>query len=157
MQNLKESIIKNALEHLNWPLLKAHLDDAGLDSDTLAVLLGHIRRTGSLIFPYPNRAKAMLREKFFGQLASHLDSCLGKQSVALLKHEIELLGKIEDGYRGILSLLDRCAISKLPAATRASAYVSRAAHQFKFVADEVDRVLRGEQRNRSTLRSAPNR
>jgi hypothetical protein len=66
--NLKEKIAKDALENLDWPKLKDHLDEIVLDEDKFIVLLGHIRRTNSLIMAYPNAKRGKQREKFLSPL-----------------------------------------------------------------------------------------
>jgi|SRR5579871_1325494 hypothetical protein len=129
---LKEKIAKNALDGLDWPQLKNHLDDIVLDEDEFKVLLGHIRRTNSLVMAYPNAKRAKQREKFLGSLQAYADAKLGQSALQLVT-ETNLLNKAERGYRGILELLQQCEISKLPADVRAAAYISRAAGQCELV------------------------
>jgi hypothetical protein len=129
---LKEKVVKDALENLDWPKLKSHLDEIVFDEDKLSVLLGHIRRTNSLVMAYPNAKREKQREKFLGSLQAYAHAKLG-QAALLLVQECNLLNKVEQGYRSILDLLKQCEISKLPPDVRAAAYISRAARQCELV------------------------
>jgi hypothetical protein len=125
---LKEKIAKEALETLDWPKLKTHLDEIVLDEDKFNVLLGHIQRARSLILTYPDAKREKKRKEFLGRLQDYAHAKLGKSALQLAR-ERTLLNKIERGYRSILELLQQCEISKLPADVRAAAYITRAAHQ----------------------------
>lgn len=128
---LKEKVAKNALDSLDWPQLKNHLDEIVLDEDKFSALLGHIRRANSLIMAYPNAKRETQREKFLGSLQAYAHAKLG-QSALQLVNETNLLNKIERGYRGILELLQRCEISKLPADVRAAGFTLKSSSVPKF-------------------------
>jgi len=129
---LKEKVAKKALENLDWPALKNHLDEIVLDEDKFSALLGHIRRTNSLIMAYPNDKREKQREEFLGSLQGYAHANLG-QSALPLAQETSVLNKIERGYRSILEWLEQCDISRLPADVRAAASIGRAARQCDLV------------------------
>jgi hypothetical protein len=139
---LKESVVKEALEHLDWDRLKKHLDDAGLDEGALECLLGHFRRTTSLIMPYPNEKREARRAKFVGSLDEYVRLTLGSKASASVSEEVALLDRIERGYRGILEILHQCDIARLPSDVRAAAYISRAAHQYAYAIRQFHETLK---------------
>jgi hypothetical protein len=47
-QRLSEGAVKDALDAMSWPDLKAHLDGVGLDEPLVEELLGHVRRCGRI-------------------------------------------------------------------------------------------------------------
>jgi hypothetical protein len=138
---LKEKVAKEALENLDWPKLKTHLDKIVLDEDKFSVLLGHIRRARSLVMAYPDAKREKQREEFLGRLQDYAHAKLG-QSALQLAQEGALLNKIERGYRSILELLQQCDISKLPADVRTAAYITRAAHQCDLVTRSLHDALK---------------
>jgi len=129
---LKEKIAKKALGNLDWPALKHHLDEIVLDEDKFGALLGHIRRTNSLIMAYPNDKREKQREEFLDSLQGYAHAKLG-QSALQLAQETNVLNKIERGYRSILEWLEQCDISKFPADVRVAASIGRAARQCELV------------------------
>jgi len=141
---LKERVVKDALGSLDWNRLKKHLDDAGLHESDLEFLLGHLRRTNSMIVPYPNEKWETRRALFLRCLHDYIRLALGPHASACLSQEVALLHRIERGYRGILGLLEQCDISKLQPDVRAAAYVSRAAHQFAYVIRQVQETLKAQ-------------
>ena len=139
--SLKESIVKNSLEWLDWPLLKNHLDEVVLDDVQLDFLLGHLRRTSSLILAYPKKGREKLRTKFFEELDTYISVVLGAKASGLLSQEILLLDKIERGYRGIIDLLEKCDISRLSLERRVAAYISRTVHEYTNLMEAFHAVL----------------
>jgi hypothetical protein len=127
---LKESIVKDALSTLCWGKLEGHLDAIKLDEKAFEQLLGHLRRCNELILKYPNEKAATRRAGFFAKLRQRIRDDLDQSALDRLETEIHLLDLVEQGYRGILHVLDQCEISRLPPNTRVNAYVSRAAEQF---------------------------
>ena len=150
---LKESVIKKALVDLDWPALETHLNDVGMEEIGLAFLLGHVRRASNLIMCYPSAKRETRRAKFFSALADYVRSCLSDEHAGLVAAEAAAINQIEQGYRGILSLLDGCDISRLPPETRASACITRAAHQFWLIKKDIDSMLRS--RKETTWPSGP--
>jgi hypothetical protein len=138
---LKEKVAKDALENLDWPKLKNHFDEIVLDEDKFSVLLGHIRRTSSLVMAYPDAKREKQREEFLGRLQDYAHAKLGQFALQLTQ-EGTLLNKIERGYRSILELLQQCDISSLPANVRAAAYISRAAGQCDLVTTSLHDALK---------------
>ncbi len=134
---LKESVVKDSLERLDWPHLKKHLEDTDFTEVTLELFLGHLRRTNSLIMPYPNKKRELLRSSFMESISNYISGVLGQAATDLLHIELNLLNKIELGYRQILSNLDKCDISKLPPEIRAAAYIDRSVHQYSLLKSAI--------------------
>lgn len=127
---LREKIVKPALDNLDWSLLKEHLDQVELNDYSLDILLGHLRRTNSLIMPYPNKNREAQRANFYECIKNYIFVNLGEKAFVSLLNEIALINKVEKGYHGILDILDHCEISNFPPEIRVSAYISRSAHQY---------------------------
>jgi hypothetical protein len=89
-----------ALENLDWPELKKHLDEIVLDDDKFTVLLAQIRRTNSLVMAYPKAKREKQREKFIGSLQAYTHAKLG-QSALQLVHVVNLL----NSRPGVASIL----------------------------------------------------
>ncbi len=123
---LKESIVRKAIQNLDWPSLCRHLSDVGLDRQGYLALLGHLRRTNNLIFRYPDPAKERSRDVFLQSLASFAESTIGDEAEEMLWEETRTIEQIEQGYRWILKALDKCAAYRLPPPTRVAAYIARA-------------------------------
>jgi len=142
---LKENIVKDALDRLDWQHLKNHLDSITLDKAALESLVGYLRRCNSLVMPYPNPKREASRRAFGEALMSYTTDALGSTAATLIDQELSLLEKIEAGYRGIVGLLEKCDISRLPAEARAAAYISRAAEQFCFLQNKLDALLNSKE------------
>jgi hypothetical protein len=139
---LKEHIVKESLEQLDWPLLKKHLDEIDFNESAIESVLGHLRRTSSLIMPYPNSKRESCRDAFFDAFNEYIRGTLGDSSCVLLSQDVDLLIKIEQGYRGILKLLDNSDISSLSADIRVGAYIGRAVLQYFHVIKEFNAAIR---------------
>lgn len=144
---LKESIIKEALERLDWQHLKNHLDSITLDKAALESLVGHLRRCNSLIMPYPNPKREASRRSFVEGLKSYTSDAIGSTEATIIDQVLALFEKIEAGYRGIVGLLEKCDISQLPAEARAAAYINRAAEQFCFLQNKMDALFLNSKEN----------
>src|SRR6267143_707446 len=143
--SLKENVVKKALDDLDWPGLEKQLDSAGLSEKGLKLLLGHLRRTNSLIMPYPNPKREERRAEFVNCLSAYFSRTLGAMACVSLSLEVELLDSIERGYRDILKTLEKCDISRLPADIRIAASLSRAVHQYADVVNKVKEKIKGGQ------------
>lgn len=138
---LREKIVKPALENLDWDFLKKHLDQTELKDDSLDILLGHLRRTNSLIMPYPNIKRETQRAEFYECIKNYIFVKLGEKAFVSLINEIALLNRIENGYRGILDILDNCEISNFSPEMRVSAYISRSAHQYAYLIKDFYKLI----------------
>lgn len=141
-KKFKESVLKKALDGLDWPLLMQHLDEIGLQATDLEYLLGHLRRTTTLVMPYPRAQREAHRADFINNLHRYVSDKLGADSAMLVSKEMELIEKIERGYRFILQVLDTCEISKLSPEMRMAAYISRAAFEYATVRTQIEEVVR---------------
>ncbi|MGY3388781.1 hypothetical protein ACVWW6_001372 [Bradyrhizobium sp. USDA 3311] len=53
---LREDLVKEALDVVDWPKLRAHLDAVELSTEDLIELCGHIRRCSDWIAKYPRKS-----------------------------------------------------------------------------------------------------
>lgn len=138
---LKESVVKQALEDLDWNAFKDHLDEVGIEDGALEFMLGHLRRTTSLIMPYPDEKREAQRTDFIHCLIKYIFMRLGEEAIVSVSKEVALLYRIERGYRGMLEILDQCEISNLSPDVRVAAYISRAVYQYAHVIREFYEAL----------------
>lgn len=141
MERIRESITKDSLENLNWPLLKKHLDEIGFDKEVLVAFLGHLRRTNSLIMPYPNTTRERARDTFFREIIEYVQVMLGIEECGLVTAETSLLLQIEKVYRAILNELRNSDISKFPPEIRVASYIDRMAQQYAYVVDTTMQAM----------------
>ena len=81
---LREKIVKPALDNLDWSLLKEHLDQVELNDYSFDILLGHLRRTNSLIMPYPNKNREAQRANFYECIKNYIFVNLGEKGIHLI-------------------------------------------------------------------------
>lgn len=126
----KESIVKGAVETLAWEPLREHLDTLSLDDAAVDFLAGQVRRSSSLILRRADDTRESARTSFLQALREYVATKLGDAAGDRIHQQLELLRKIEQGYRGILESLAQAEISKLPLERRLAAYVEYAAHEY---------------------------
>jgi hypothetical protein len=127
---LREDIVKKALNDVDWPALKAHLDAVAFTADVLKELCGHIQRCSDWIAKYPKKSFEKKRDTFFDALAAYAREHLGPAAPDKVTAVRELFKLIERGYRSILGALAKCDIGKQPPEVRASACMSRACYEY---------------------------
>jgi hypothetical protein len=120
---LSEGTTKKAFEERDWPVLRSHLEEIGLDESTLDALLGHLRRTHGFILRYPNQKQELRRDAFLKELRQYVRVSKGEAAEQRVVQEIDLLLHVERGYRSILLMLDAADISKLAPNVRVAAYL----------------------------------
>ena len=127
---LRESVLKDSFAELDWIKLKRHLDEIRFSATQLNQLRGHLRRQTSFICTHPREEFEEKRDTFLRSLQEFVGLRLGCHAEQELETDIRLLETIERGYRGILTVLDKCAISQHPAPIRVSASISRACNDY---------------------------
>lgn len=118
---LSKATIDKAIEALDWPRLKTHLDGVHLDAESFADLLLHIRRSNKLVVRHGNAKKEARRDAFLSELKNYVHTSIGDAAAAAVTKAIEVNSFFEKGYREILSSLDGAPITKLPADVRVGA------------------------------------
>jgi hypothetical protein len=142
---MDENILKAAFHELEWVTLRKHLDGYDMTDHTLEILLSHLRRENTFILRYPNQQREQRRQIFIDNLRNYLQARLGTFASISLERELKLLEVAERGYRGILKLLEPCDISKLAPDTRVAAYLSRSAHQYRYVTSRLEETVAKKQ------------
>lgn len=133
-RRLKEKLLKKALKTFAWDELKQHLMIVDMDENSLSELLGHIRRSTDFLIKRPDEARESLRAEFVEELRKYLADHLGSDAAAKLGAQIDIIQRIEAGYREILRTQATVAAKLLPD-TQASAALARAAHAFHDLMD----------------------
>ena len=124
-------MVKDSLAELNWTKLQFHLDEIRFSATHLPQLRGHIRRHTPFICTYPREAFEEQRNTFLQSLQEFVGLRLGPHAEQEIESDIRLLDTIERGYRGILAVLDKCAISQHSPPIRVSASISRACSDYQ--------------------------
>ncbi len=138
---LREQIVKNSLAAFDWSALQHHLDDIHLSRDQLRELRGYIRRFSDLICKYPRKDFERQRARFFDQLCAYAEAHLGTEASDEIANETKLIGQIEHGYRSILDVLGKCAISQKSPVVRVSGSISRACHEYQELMHRHNKTL----------------
>lgn len=141
-QRLSEGAVKNALDALSWPALKAHLGGVALDETLLEELLGYVRHCGRLLLKHPDPAREARRDDLLDKLSDYLKDRLGDDARSRCVRERATLRIIEQGYRSILAFLANCEVSQLLPEVRVAAYLQRANKQYKDVSARVNAAVR---------------
>ena len=128
---LKESLVKAALEGVDWPELEAHLDAIGLSQTHLSALCGHIRRNTDWICKRPRKSFQRQRKKFFEKLQAYASSRLGVGAVGEVTAVETLIAQLEHGYASVLAMVHRIEIGKHPGTVRVGAIISRACREYQ--------------------------
>ena len=131
VRTLRESVVKDSFAELNWNKLRLHLDAISLSVNQLKQLRAHIRRHTPFICTHPREEFEERRNEFFRSLKEFIGLRLDCHAKQEIESEIGLLDTIERGYRGILAVLDKCAISQHSAPIRVSASISRACNDYQ--------------------------
>jgi hypothetical protein len=79
-QRLSESAVKNALDALSWPALKAHLDQVAFNEALVDELLGHVRRCVRLLLKYRDPGREARRDELLDKLAAYLKDRLSEDA-----------------------------------------------------------------------------
>src|ERR1700746_1512166 len=109
---LREDLVKQALDAVDWLRLKAHLDTVTLSMDFLVEVCGHIRRCSDWIAKYPRKSFETKRDKFIAELAAYARQHLGANAAGKVTAELEVIKLVEHGYRSIMGVVAQCAIGK---------------------------------------------
>src|SRR5579871_4869342 len=139
---LREDLVKEALDEVDWPKLRTHLDTVVLSMDVLIELCGHIRHCSDWIAKYPRKGFESKRDKFLAELATYARRQLGANAHDKVTAVLAVIKLVEHGYRSILDVLAKCAIGKQPPAVRVSACVSRGCYEYQDVLRRRDLALR---------------
>jgi hypothetical protein len=108
---------------------------------TISELCGHVRRYSDLICKYPHKDFERRRARFLDQLRAYAQEHLGTESAQEITNELALIALIEHGYRGILDVLGKCAISQQPAPVRISGSISRACSEYQELIRRLDNTF----------------
>ncbi|MDW9547927.1 NERD domain-containing protein [Sinorhizobium meliloti] len=144
---LKEDIVKKSLKSFNWVTLQKHLDTLDIEDDTVAELLGNIRRTTEFLLKRPDTKRETLRAEFVEKLAAYLSSKAGVAAGGNLRDLLQTIAEIEAGYAEILRTLSATAASKMLPETQVSAALVRSASAFH----ELMAAMQSESKRRKVL------
>ena len=142
---LRESVVHEALDRLDWPRLKAHLDDA-VPSD-LGQLVALITRRSNLIRKYPNPDFQSRRRRFARHLRTYARTQFTDRTASRIDAAFALIDDIERGYHEILSTLKATETGRRPSALRVAAVISRLWDEHQVIADATDRHLASPRRH----------
>ncbi|MBI3372374.1 MAG: hypothetical protein HY017_11545 [Betaproteobacteria bacterium] len=127
---LHEQSVKEALEALSWEKLKVELDTVQFDAAVAEELSGFVLRSTGLLLKRPNPSRASARRWLFQNIADYAANRRGPDCAGKLRATFDTIELIDRGYHGILDMLERCDVSKLPPEVRASACIDRTAIEY---------------------------
>ncbi|MBI2768364.1 MAG: hypothetical protein HYX47_01970 [Burkholderiales bacterium] len=129
MQPVELSVeaLRAAFETSDWPAAKSLLDNAGGGQDNPEAIAGALRRAGTLIIPYPNKAAEKRRDELLETLEQYLAAgANGGQAPSAVKDAIGTLRVGEAGYRKLVAELGRTPGSKLEPTLHIAAAIASA-------------------------------
>ena len=129
---LHEHSVKQALEALSWPKLRAGLDAVQFDTEVVVELAGLVLRSTGLLLKRPDPDRTKKRTELFEEILQYAAE-RGTDS-AKLREALQTIELIDRGYQGILLMLDACDVSKLAPEVRAAACIERTAIEYAEVA-----------------------
>ena len=127
---LHEHSVKQALEALSWSELKPELDAVQFDAAVADELAGLVLRSTGLLLRRPHPARASARSRMLESIAEYAANRGGAECAAKLRAAFDTIALIDRGYHGILDMLERCDVSKLPPEVRAAACIDRTAIEY---------------------------
>src|SRR5436309_2075761 len=110
---LKESLVKQALKSLNWTKFEKHLIAVDLDAADAEVIVSQLRRSSDFLLKRSDPTREAARAAFVASLEAHLAARVGQDAADALNRVMEMIGRIEAGYREILRTLDATVAAKL--------------------------------------------
>ena len=146
-EELKESVVKQALKSFDWATFKSHLDEVALNEDDAGAIVALLRRSNDFLLKRSDPKRAAKRASFVNSLEKHLADNVGQEGVDSLSKEIAMIGRIEAGYAEILRTLDATVAAKLLPEVQASAALQRAAFSYH----ELQRDIRAEIKGRNAI------
>jgi hypothetical protein len=144
MTTLEDVLVKKALKALDWPMLQGHLETLQLDEAIVRALCDLIARESDLIQKYPSPQRAVARTAFFHSMSTFLDGKVGATAASAVEGEQKLIDQVEQGYHGILSLLQKSPIAELEPEARINAVVKRACFEFDAVQKQYEEATAGQ-------------
>lgn len=125
---LHEHSVKQALEALSWPKLKAALDTVQFDAAVAEELAGLVLRCTRLLLKRSDPERAKKRTELFERSLQYVaDRGADPAKLREAQQTIEL---IDRGYQGILQMLDASDVSKLAPEVRVAACIERTAIEY---------------------------
>jgi hypothetical protein len=150
---LKEAAVKQALKTLDWNEFNQHLLAIDLDDDSLAELLGNIRRSNDFLMKRHDEGRESARAAFLLQLGKYLEDNVGAGAVAALDDEIAVIRRIEAGYREILQTQEATVAAKMLPEIQAAAALSRSTYAYHTLMEEsLSSMLRRKELTLQSLR-----
>lgn len=150
---LDQDIVSQAVSKLKLKLLVDHLAEVGLDIDTAADLLQHLRLANGLVLRQADPKKAARRNAFLAGVTELLRAKFGDDVDEVMGPLVAHVQRAEDGYHRIRSSLAQSAFSPLPLERRCAAAIARTIVQVENVLGQAkDLVTQGVARASAILR-----
>lgn len=138
---LHEHTVKQALETLSWPKLKAALDVVQFDVTVADELAGLVLRSSGLLLKRPDLEKTGTRAKLFDEILHYATARGGDVCAEELRTAFQTMELVDWGYQGILEMLTGCDVSKLAPKVRAAACIERTAIEYADVVRRTNKAV----------------
>src|SRR5687768_2591112 len=109
---ISEAKIRTALKRLSSDQLVLELRKNPSNSENGRALLDLLQRSNELFFKYPNPNREKLRDDLFQALRRYFDENFDRELQRAFSDLVSLVGRVELGYRKILSLLEKLPIRR---------------------------------------------
>jgi len=133
---LREAIITDCLENLDWGRLDAHLAAITLDEDSVRKLVGLVLRARRLVFRYPGNRKK--RAAILDGVVAKVRADLSDEAADIVAARFEVFALIDEGYSSLRKTIDGLPLAGLSQAEQVSAYLSHVARGWDLLRSQVD-------------------
>jgi hypothetical protein len=136
IHRLREAVVNDCLENLDWGRLDAHLAALTLDEDSARKLIGLIMRARRLVFRYPGNLKK--RAAILEGVVAKVRADLGDKAADMVATRFEVFALIDEGYNGLRTMIDGLPLAGLSQAEQVSAYLGHVAREWDRIRSQVD-------------------
>jgi hypothetical protein len=134
-ERLRESVVTECLEALDWEGLKRHLDSFVLDERGAKKLVELVMRARSLVFRYPGKLKkrTAILDGVIGKIRADVDD----EAADHARKRFDLFALIDQGYSGLRGFIEKLPLAPLPPIASFSAYLAFVARDWNLLQDQI--------------------
>lgn len=132
---LREDVVSERLEELDWPGLNVHLAPLILDENSAAKLADLVLRARRLVFRYPGNLKK--RKAILDGVVSKIRADLGDEFADSTATRFDAFALIDEGYTGLRAMIEQLPLAGLSQAEQVSAYLDHVAREWCSLRERV--------------------
>jgi hypothetical protein len=130
---ISEAEIRLGLENLSAARILGEFSKCSATEENIRFFLGLLLRSNLFFFKYPNTKQERLRDELLSKIGVYIQEHFGVEIQHSFIEIVELIQRVELGYRNILGILRKLPIRTKPAVIQASAALELAAHRLHYI------------------------